>query len=177
MDNLICSSCNKAGQKSCCRSSRTINIKIESDQLLIDMKRDLFPANGSGSVNSFGHIMRTIQLVFSLAGSLLGESLRESDIATYDVATNQYILVLPECDAAQAMQTVQRLKVLLFKRTAGHLIEGVAEFPKDGIIIEDLVAKAMESTYHKTNSKVENQASVNDDGNGHSKIKELEELN
>ena len=151
-------------------------LKIESDQLLIDMKRDLFPANGSGSVNSYDHIMRTIQLVFSLAGSLLGESLRESDIATYDVATNQYILVLPECDAAQAMQTVQRLKVLLFKRTAGHLVEGVAEFPKDGIIIEDLVAKAMESTYHKTNGKVENQAKVNDDGNGHSKIKELEEL-
>ncbi|MCG8607907.1 hypothetical protein MJD09_23340 [bacterium] len=154
-------------------------LKIESDQLLIDLKRNLISEldDSERRGNSYGHIIRTIQLVFSLAGSLLGESLRESDMATYDVATNQYIIALPECDTAQAMQTVHRLKKLLFKRTAGHLVEGVAEFPKDGIIIEDLVYKAMEAIRQKSSLKVEEKDGLDGSQNGHSGLKEIEEQN
>ena len=118
-------------------------LRLESDQLLLDLKRSLVADTGNGGVESYNQVMQTIQLVFSLVGSILKESLRESDIATYDVPNNQYILMLPESTREQAALTVTRLKKLLFKRTAGHLVTGVAEFPTDGLILEDLISKAV----------------------------------
>lgn len=136
-----------------------IVLRLESDQLLVDLKRTLVAESGNGSVESYNQIMQTIQLVFSLVGSILQESLRESDIPSYDVANNQYIIALPECTGEQASQTVTRLKKLLFKRTAGHLVAGIAEFPHDGLIIDDLVKTAMTSIeahangrYHENNN-------------------------
>ena len=152
------------------RPMTIVVLRIESDQLLVDLRRGLLLQNENGRVNSYNYIIKTIQLVFSLVGSLLIESLRDSDIATYDVAANQYIIALPECDRAQAMQTVQRLKLLLFKRTAGHLVEGVAEFPTDGLIIEDLVKHAVELMNQKTGIKAQPQVDVN----GHFELRELE---
>lgn len=127
-------------------------LRLESDQLLIDLKRTLVAENGNGGVESYNQVMQTIQLVFSLVGSILKESLRESDIATYDVANNQYIIMLPESTREQANLTVTRLKKLLFKRTAGHLISGIAEFPTDGLIIDDLVKSAV-AVCTKTNGE------------------------
>lgn len=121
-----------------------IVLRIESDQLLLDLKRSLASESGNGSASSYSNIIQTLQLVFSLVGSILRESLRESDIACYDVANNQYVIMLPECTRHQALMTVRRLKKLLFKRTAGHLVAGISEFPADGLIIEDLVKLAME---------------------------------
>ncbi|NIS23065.1 hypothetical protein GWN15_11645 [candidate division KSB1 bacterium] len=134
-----------------------IVLRIESDQLLLDLKRSLVAETGNGSVSSYHNIMQTIQLVFSLVGSILSESLRESDIATYDVSNNQYVILLPESDLTQATQTVRRLKKLLFKRTAGHLVAGIAQFPSDGLIIEDLVRKAVEECTQRSHEKVYNQ--------------------
>ena len=127
-----------------------IVLRIESDQLLLDLKRSLSSDSGNGSVSSYNSIIQTLQLVFSLVGSILRESLRESDIACYDVANNQYVIMLPECTRHQALQTVRRLKKLLFKRTAGHLVAGLSEFPSDGLIIEDLVKRAMETCQPKS---------------------------
>jgi hypothetical protein len=126
-----------------------IILRIESDQLLLDLKRSLASDSGNGSANSYSNIIQTLQLVFSLVGSILRESLRESDIACYDVANNQYVIMLPECTRHQGLMTVRRLKKLLFKRTAGHLMAGIAEFPGDGLIIEDLIKRAMESCQPK----------------------------
>ncbi|MFQ6112846.1 MAG: hypothetical protein ACE5NG_02025, partial [bacterium] len=131
---------------------------IESDQLLLDLKRNLLPESRNGSVESYNQMMQTIRLVFSLVGSILRESLRESDIATYDVTNNQYIVLLPESNKLQAMQTVMRLKKLLFKRTAGHLVAGIAEFPTEGLIIEDLVHSAMEACNHKLNDEIRSKS-------------------
>ncbi len=119
-------------------------LRLESDQLLLDLKRNLVPESGNGSVEAYNQVMQTIQLVFSLVGALLKESLRESDIATYDVPNNQYIIMLAESSREQAALTVTRLKKLLFKRTAGHLVAGIAEFPEDGLILEDLIARAVD---------------------------------
>ncbi len=140
-------------------------LRIESDQLLLNLKRSLASETGNGSAGSYNNIMQTIQLVFSLVGSILSESLRDSDIACYDVANNQYIILLPESDRAQATQTVQRLKKLLFKRTAGHLVAGIAEFPQEGLIIEDLVKTAMASCQPKPEEKTIRNVSNNDDNN------------
>ncbi len=127
------------------RPLSVVILRLESDQLLIDLKRSLVAENGNGSVESYNQVMQTIQLVFSLVGSILKESLRESDIATYDVSNNQYIVMLPESNREQAAQTVTRLKKLLFKRTAGHLVSGISEFPTDGLIIDDLVKSAVQA--------------------------------
>ncbi|MFQ5636885.1 MAG: hypothetical protein ACE5IR_02685 [bacterium] len=140
-------------------------LKIESDQLLLDLKRSLVAETGNGSVSSYNNIMQTIQLVFSLVGSVLSESLRESDIATYDVANNQYIILLPESDMTQAKQTVRRLKKLLFKRTAGHLVAGIAHFPSDGFIIEDLVRRAVEKCSQKRNERIANDENERENTN------------
>ncbi|MFQ5649789.1 MAG: hypothetical protein ACE5IY_07590 [bacterium] len=128
-------------------------LRLESDQLLIDLKRSLVAETGNGGVESYNQVMQTIQLVFSLVGSILKESLRESDIATYDVSNNQYIIMLPESNREQAALTVTRLKRLLFKRTAGHLVAGLAEFPTDGLIIDDLVKGAV-AACNKTNGEL-----------------------
>jgi len=127
------------------RPLSVVILRLESDQLLIDLKRSLVAENGNGGVESYNQVMQTIQLVFSLVGSILKESLRESDIATYDVSNNQYVVMLPESNREQAAQTVTRLKKLLFKRTAGHLVSGISEFPTDGLIIDDLVKSAVQA--------------------------------
>ncbi len=129
-------------------------LRLESDQLLLDLKRSLIADAGNGGVESYNQVMQTIQLVFSLVGSILKESLRESDIATYDVPSNQYVIMLPESNREQAMLTVTRLKKLLFKRTAGHLVTGVAEFPTDGLILQDLITRAVEVCTSDDNGKL-----------------------
>ncbi len=139
-------------------------LRIESDQLLLNLKRDLVPETGNGGVSSYNNIMQTIQLVFSLVGSILSESLRESDIATYDVAYNQYVILLPESDIRQATQTVRRLKKLLFKRTAGHLVAGIASFPEDGLLIEDLVQNAVEKCVRQVEGRTPRRMQASSDG-------------
>lgn len=130
------------------RSLTIAILQLESDQLL-KLKRSLISDSVNGKLVSHIHLMRTVQLTFSLVGSIIRDALRDSDIATYDVANNRYVIFLPESNKAQAMQTIMRLKKLLFKRTAAHLVAGLAEFPMDGLIIEDLVKKAMYSCNHK----------------------------
>ncbi len=135
-------------------------LRLESDQLLVDLKRSLVAERGNGGVESYNQVMQTIQLVFSLVGSILKESLRESDIATYDVSNNQYIIMLPESTQEQASLTVTRLKKLLFKRTAGHLVAGIAEFPVDGLIIDDLVKSAV-AACNKLNGELQHPPKLN----------------
>lgn len=130
-------------------------LRLESDQLLLDLKRSLVAGSGNGGAESYTQVMQTIQLVFSLIGSILKEALRESDIACYDVPNNQYIIMLPESTREQATMTVTRLKKLLFKRTAGHLVAGIAEFPADGLIVEDLVKLSVQKFSANKNGQLE----------------------
>ena len=130
-------------------------LRLESDQLLLDLKRSLVAGSGNGGAESYTQVMQTIQLVFSLIGSILKESLRDSDIACYDVPNNQYILMFPESNREQATMTVTRLKKLLFKRTAGHLVAGIAEFPADGLIVEDLVKLSVQKFSANKNGQLE----------------------
>lgn len=129
-------------------------LRLESDQLLVDLKRSLVAGSGNGGADSYNQVMQTIQLVLSLVGSILKESLRESDIACYDVPNNQYIIMLPESTREQATMTVTRLKKLLFKRTAGHLVAGIAEFPADGLIVEDLVKLSVQKCTANNNGQL-----------------------
>lgn len=85
-------------------------------------------------------------LVFHLAvrlvGTMLRDAFRASDIVTYDSINDQYVILLIESSKSQALQAVCRLSQRLFKQTAVHFKIGMAEFPADGLTIEDLVIGA-----------------------------------
>ena len=100
--------------------------------------------NGDNHKSSISQ--QTLQLGFMLAGTILHDSLRESDIVTYDVSNNQFIVVLPETNKLQAQDAAKRLNRIFLKRSLFRLRIGLAEFPQDGWIIEDLVNIASNST-------------------------------
>lgn len=87
---------------------------------------------------------------FLLCGPILRDSLRAIDLLTYDGAKHQFIAVLPETDKIQAVQTVNRLKKILGSALSEKMSIGISHFPKDGLIIEDLINLAMPYTGIKT---------------------------
>jgi GGDEF domain-containing protein len=106
---------------------------LDDDQL---MHKNQSLVAGSGNSNFNTHFF------FALLASVLRDNLRDSDLVTYDLNKDLYIILLTETSAQEAEKTVSRLDELIFKRTAAHLRAGTAEFPNDGLIIEDLVSHA-----------------------------------
>jgi hypothetical protein len=99
-------------------------------------------SNGNGNGATSMASAEVIQLIFPLLGSVLKEVLRGMDKVTYDGARNHYVLVFPQTRKAEARQAVRRLKQLLVKRSSLSVMAGLAEFPADGLILEDLVSAA-----------------------------------
>ncbi|MDH3690682.1 MAG: hypothetical protein OEU36_14635 [Gammaproteobacteria bacterium] len=83
---------------------------------------------------------------FLYCGCALRDALREIDIAAYDGAHNQFVVALPESTKKQAVLAVNRLNDIIGDRIASQLYVGIAEFPEDGLTIEDLIKRAMEPT-------------------------------
>lgn len=97
--------------------------------------------NGSG-----GNAVKQLgQIEFLLCGRILRDSLREFDIISYDGANNRFVICLPESAKENAEKAVARLNDIIGKRISSQISHGIAEFPGDGLIIEDLVERAMES--------------------------------
>lgn len=76
------------------------------------------------------------------AGMLLRELLRDTDVVTYDPAEDRFVLLLTETDPGQARAAVARLDAIVHERAGATLRSGIAMFPQDGLITEDLVALA-----------------------------------
>jgi hypothetical protein len=76
------------------------------------------------------------------AGMLLRELLRDTDVVTYDPAENRFVLLLTETTPPQARAAVLRLESLLHERAGATLQSGIAMFPDEGLITEDLVRLA-----------------------------------
>lgn len=93
-------------------------------------------ARGRASATNRGQwaVMRT--------GMLLRELLRDTDVVTYDPAENRFVLLLTETSPAQARAAVLRLENLLRERAGATLQSGIAMFPDEGLITEDLVTLA-----------------------------------
>ena len=108
--------------------------------------------NGSGG-NS---VKQLSQIEFLLCGSILRDSLREVDVIAYDGANNQFIICLPESKKENAAKTIARLNEIIGKRISSQLSYGIAEFPEEGLIIEDLVERAMESVHTDSDSEHNN---------------------
>lgn len=82
------------------------------------------------------------RLLASSIGAVLGDCLRDSDIATYDAAGDQYVVLLAESGRSQAEQAARRLWSLIEERTGARVRAGIAAFPADGLVLEDLVSEA-----------------------------------
>ena len=78
----------------------------------------------------------------SLIGSLLRDNIRGCDLVTYDVTKDHYVLLFPESSTAMAEQTMARLRRLMAHRAKCMLRYGIAEYPAEGLILQDLVSRA-----------------------------------
>jgi GGDEF domain-containing protein len=91
------------------------------------------------------------QFFFSLVSSLLRDNVRGSDLVTYDVTNDYYVLLFPEATAAATEQTLRRLQQLVLQRSKVSLRYGLAEYPKDGLLIPDLVSRAFAQSQRMAN--------------------------
>ncbi len=107
--------------------------------------------NGNSNGNGNGNDVRATlaendpTLAFWEVGAVLRDLLRDSDIASSDAAKAQYVVALPETNHNQAVQTATRVRKLVFATTGLTVLAGVAEFPSEGLILDELVKSAEEN--------------------------------
>jgi len=106
--------------------------------LVVGVDRRTQDAEGGNS----GRNGRETSYAFWHIGAMLRDLLRNSDIVTSDPAADRFIVLLPESNRAQAQQTANRLRSTLQSATQLRVRMGMAEFPADGLIIEELVKAA-----------------------------------
>lgn len=92
--------------------------------------------------------------VIPLTGGILQGTLRESDIVSYDIANDRFVLLLAETTKSQALLAMERLLKLISTRILVTFMVGLAEFPDDGLTIESLVQESQEASklWHITKS-------------------------
>ena len=84
-------------------------------------------------------------LAFWEIGAVLRDVLRDSDVATTDMSKLQYIVLLPETNHERATQTATRIRKLVYSTTGLSTLAGVADFPGQGLILDELVKSAEEN--------------------------------
>jgi cellobiose-specific phosphotransferase system component IIB len=89
-------------------------------------------------------LKKAINLIdFVMLGPIIRNMLRSTDLIMYDKDNNRFIVLLPETDYIQSSQMIKRFKQLfvdseLFRQITFKIVS----FPKDGLIIDDLIEKA-----------------------------------
>ncbi len=84
------------------------------------------------------------QALSYLTAAGLREILRTSDIVAWDPDEEHFVLGLAESDRTTARRAMQRVRSLFEERLGVGLDVGVAQFPADGLTLEDLIGKARE---------------------------------
>jgi hypothetical protein len=78
--------------------------------------------------------------------SLLRETLRMTDIVAYDEDRQFVVIMLPGVDneqTAHATHTAQRIRMQLRLEPCNGVQIGCAEFPGDGLLLDDLISRAL----------------------------------
>jgi len=122
-------------------NSLTIVVLSVDQEQLKQKKRNLLQVTENTEIASY--------FFFSLISALLRDNLRACDLLTYDVTNDYYVILMPETSAALAEQGIVRLNELVSNRIKLALRAGVAEFPADGLTIEDLVSHAHTRSHRK----------------------------
>lgn len=111
---------------------------------------DLIPeGRGSANPKELKHLMHWELL---LCGNITRNALRDMDIASHDIVNRRFVIVLPECSNRQANELRNRLKALIGANIAEELRIGIATFPTDGLVIEDLIDHAVKSAQIRADS-------------------------
>ena len=98
-------------------------------------EEDGAPQQGSSRMERWAYL---------LVGSMLGDLLRGHDIVAYDPVTDRYILQLTESDRRQATRLIDRIREHVAARTSLELRCGLAQFPEDGLTLQELLRQAGE---------------------------------
>lgn len=80
--------------------------------------------------------------IVSQCGPIFRDTVRLNDITAYDYHNDRLIIALPESSKEDTYNVVHRFNLLLGEEIASHLSMGIAEFPDDGLFIEELIDKA-----------------------------------
>ncbi len=86
-------------------------------------------------------------MISLLLGAILPDWIRETDLVAYDAAAGRYVILMPELTKSQAERAVRRLNELLRARVATPTSVGIAEFPGDGLTLEEIVARAVVNSH------------------------------
>ena len=86
---------------------------------------------------------RRIDLAFLLLGSVWRDATRKSDLVTWDPVLNRYVIALTETGKSEAQRLSNRLLQLSSQGSDIRFRAGFAEFPTDGLTVEDLVNVAL----------------------------------
>jgi hypothetical protein len=60
----------------------------------------------------------------------------------YSAEHNLYCVLLPESGEREALGAIERITRVIYDRTEVRLRAGAAEFPRDGLTVEDLFERA-----------------------------------
>jgi hypothetical protein len=77
-------------------------------------------------------------LAIALTGAIVRDARRAEDLLAFDAAGGRYLLLLPESSTTQALAVIRRLEAVTRARAGLRIIGRVAEFPRDGLTIEQL---------------------------------------
>ncbi|MFQ5627682.1 MAG: diguanylate cyclase domain-containing protein [bacterium] len=116
---------------------------IESGQ-----KEELLKKN-KNLANQWGNEQLAAKFLFSLIGTILRESLRDSDILSFELVNDRFVILLTDTDEKKARNAVVRLNNLVNEQIQTQLKAGVAEFPSNGLTIEDLIKYAQTRFNHQ----------------------------
>jgi GGDEF domain-containing protein len=131
------------------RYNHTLSVLIMG---LEQAQKDELVAKNKGRSKQWGNEQLASKFLFSLIGSIIRESLRDSDILSYEVVNDRFIILLTDTDEKKARNAVERLNDLVQEQIQTRLKAGVAEFPSKGLTIEDLL-KYAQTKYHHHPSK------------------------
>ncbi len=84
------------------------------------------------------------ELATALLSPLLRGSVRITDVVAYDATEDDHVALFTETSKDEARNAVQRVRGVVEERFSIHLRIGAAEFPGDGLTLDDLVEKARE---------------------------------
>jgi hypothetical protein len=83
------------------------------------------------------------QLVDALLfGAILPDRIRRTDLVAHDAGSGRYVILMPEVSRHQVDGIVQRLTELLREGVSSSACVGVAEFPDDGLTLEEMISSA-----------------------------------
>lgn len=127
------------------RYQHTLSVVVicpDGDLPEVENDSDMAASENGSDENDFKQFT---QIEFLLCGRILRDSLRDVDLIVYDGAKNQFVIFLPENNRTNAEKAVRRLSKILGKRISKQLFYGISEFPTEGLIVEDLIERAVES--------------------------------